>query len=266
MTGIFFQSKDLTILHDDFIVTSLIPDGSIDLVVTSPPYNVSIQYGSTRDDISYREYLEFTGEWLKKAWRLMKSDGRMCLNVPLDKNRGGQQSVYADTVRLAREAGWQYHSTIIWNEGTISRRTAWGSFRSASAPYVITPVETIVVLYRNHWKKDQRGVSDISRDEFIEWTNGLWTFSGESQKRVGHPSPYPRELPYRCIRLFSYCGDTVLDPFLGSGTTLLACHQLQRKGIGMDIDADYCGIAAERLGREIAGDAESGCTWRPSDP
>ncbi|MDD1675538.1 MAG: site-specific DNA-methyltransferase, partial [Methanomicrobiales archaeon] len=159
--------------------------------------------------------------------------------------------VYADTLHLAREAGWSYHSTIIWNEGTISRRTAWGSFQSASAPYVITPVETIVVLYRNQWKKQHRGISDITRKEFIDWTNGLWTFSGESKKRIGHPSPYPRELPFRCIRLFTYRGDTVLDPFLGSGTTLLACHQLQRKGIGIDIDENYCGMAAKRLRIEM---------------
>jgi site-specific DNA-methyltransferase (adenine-specific) len=251
MGSIFFQRRDLTLIQDDFVTSSLIPPGSIDLLVTSPPYNVHISYHSVRDDGPYGEYLSFTTSWLKKAYSLMKSDGRMCLNVPLDKNRGGQQSVYADTLRLAREIGWHYHSTIIWNEGTISRRTAWGSFQSASAPYVITPVETIVVLYRNRWKKEHRGISDITRGEFISWTNGLWTFSGESKKRVGHPSPYPLELPNRCIRLFSYVGDTVLDPFLGSGTTLIACHRLKRKGIGVEIDEQYCRMAEERLAKEI---------------
>jgi DNA modification methylase len=188
----------------------------------------------------------------------MKPDGRMCLNLPLDKNRGGQQSVYADVLRIARDIGWHYHSTIIWNEGTISRRTAWGSFQSASAPYVITPVETIAVLYTDRWKKESKGISDISREEFIAWTNGLWTFSGESKKRVGHPSPYPLELPFRCIRLFSFIGDRILDPFLGSGTTLVACHRLQRKGIGVEIDAQYCRMAEERIRKELQGSEKSG--------
>jgi site-specific DNA-methyltransferase (adenine-specific) len=251
MERVFFQQNDLSILHGNFIESTRIPRGSVDLLVTSPPYNVDISYRTIRDDRPYDEYLVFTSAWLRKAYALAKADGRMCLNVPLDKNRGGQQSVYADTLRLARESGWQYHSTIIWNEGTISRRTAWGSFQSASAPYVITPVETILVMYRDRWKKEKRGISDISREEFISWTNGLWTFSGESKKRVGHPTPYPLELPYRCIRLFSYQGDTVLDPFLGSGTTLIACHRLKRKGIGMEIDEHYCTLAGERLHKEL---------------
>jgi site-specific DNA-methyltransferase (adenine-specific) len=251
MESVFFRQGDLSILHANFITSSLIPPDTIDLLVTSPPYNVDISYHSVRDGGPYEEYLTFTRAWLQKAFSLMKSDGRMCLNVPLDKNRGGQQSVYADTLRLAREIGWHYHSTIIWNEGTISRRTAWGSFQSASAPYVITPVETIAVLFRDRWKKEQKGESDISREEFITWTNGLWTFSGESKKRVGHPSPYPLALPFRCLRLFSYLGDTVLDPFLGSGTTLIACHRLKRKGIGVEIDDQYCQIAEDRLQKEM---------------
>ncbi len=251
MESVSYQRGGISILHADCVTTSLIAPESIDLLVTSPPYNVDIAYGSIRDDAPYEEYLTFTRSWLKRAYTFMKPDGRMCLNLPLDKNRGGQQSVYADTLRIAREIGWRYHSTIIWNEGTVSRRTAWGSFQSASAPFVITPVETIAVLYHSRWKKMQKGLSDIGREEFISWTNGLWTFSGESKKRVGHPSPYPLELPFRCIRLFSYVGDTVLDPFMGSGTTLVACHRLNRKGIGVDIDAEYCQMAAERLEKEV---------------
>ncbi|MDD1673029.1 MAG: site-specific DNA-methyltransferase [Methanomicrobiales archaeon] len=251
MERVYFKTGSLSILHADFLTSSLIQKNSIDLLITSPPYNVDISYSSTLDNIPYEEYLQFTASWLQKARTLMKSDGRMCLNVPLDKNRGGQQSVYADIVHLARESGWKYHSTIIWNEGTISRRTAWGSFQSASAPYVITPVETVAVLYRDSWKKDRKGASDISRDDFISWTNGLWTFSGESKKRIGHPSPYPLELPLRCIRLFSYIGDIILDPFLGSGTTLIACQRLNRKGVGVDIDKKYCQMAKERLRKEI---------------
>jgi len=238
---------DIIVLQEDFLATKAISQGSVDLIVTSPPYNVSIPYGTVRDDTSYAEYLDFTGRWLAKAYGLMKTDGRMCLNIPLDKNLGGQQSVYADILGIAKACGWRYHATVIWNEQNISRRTAWGSWLSARAPYVIAPVETIAILYRESWKKAEPGTSDIARDEFIAWTNGVWTFSGEKRGRTSHPAPFPVELPTRCIRLFTYVGDTVLDPFLGSGTTLVACRNLGRRGIGVEIDPGYCEFAKKRL-------------------
>jgi site-specific DNA-methyltransferase (adenine-specific) len=102
-----------------------IPHNSIDLIVTSPPYNVDIHYNSHVDNLTYGDYLEFTRKWVQKCFELAKDDGRFCFNIPLDKNKGGQQSVYADITKIAKEIGWKYHSTIIWNEGNISRRTAW---------------------------------------------------------------------------------------------------------------------------------------------
>jgi site-specific DNA-methyltransferase (adenine-specific) len=240
--------RGIAIYNEDFLETKRLVETSIDLIVTSPPYNVDIAYGAHKDRLSYEEYLDFTRRWLAKCYRLALEDGRLCLNIPLDKNKGGQQSVCADITTIAKEVGWKYHSTIIWNEQNISRRTAWGSWLSASAPFVIAPVEVIVVLYKNKWKKTSgSGQSDLKRDEFLEWTNGVWSFNGESKKRVGHPAPFPLELPRRCIKLFSYVGDVVLDPFAGSGTTLLACRQLKRKGIGVEIDRQYCELAARRL-------------------
>ncbi|MEO0238624.1 MAG: site-specific DNA-methyltransferase [candidate division WOR-3 bacterium] len=247
---IYFKAKDIVIYNEDFLTTQSVEESSVDLIVTSPPYNVDIHYNSFDDTIPYSKYLEFTELWLEKALKLMKDDGRMCLNIPLDKNKGGQQSVYADIITIAKKVGWKYHSTIVWNEGNISRRTAWGSWLSPSAPYVIAPVEMIAVLYKKRWKKQGMGESDITKEEFIEWTNGIWTFPGESKKRVNHPAPFPLELPKRCIKLFTYVGDTVLDPFLGSGTTLVACALLNRRGIGIDIDKGYCEIAKNRLIQE----------------
>ena len=253
---IFFETKNgtLKIINDDFLTTNLIEEDSIDLIVTSPPYNVDIHYNSFQDDIPYEKYLEFTEKWLTKAYALMKSDGRMCLNIPIDKSKGrkgaGFQSVYADIVHIAIKVGWKYFSTIIWNEGNISRRTAWGSWMSARAPYVIAPVEVIVVFYKERWQKIEKGKSDITREEFMNWTNGLWNFSGESKKKVGHPAPFPVELPKRCIKLFSFVGDTVLDPFLGSGSTLIAAALLNRNGVGVEIDENYCELAKKRLLRE----------------
>lgn len=241
-----WKKDDLTIYLTDFLKAP-IDDNAIDLIVTSPPYNVGIDYGDYNDKGIYKEYLDFSIQWLKRAIKTLKNDGRMCLNIPLDKNKGGQKSVATDLTYLAKEVGFQYHSTIIWNEGNISRRTAWGSFLSASAPYVIAPVEVIVVLYKNTWKKQKRGISDINKKDFMDWTNGLWTFQGESKKRIGHPAPFPLELPRRCIKLFTYVGDIVLDPFLGSGTTLIACHNNNRKGIGVEIDPKYYDLAIKRI-------------------
>ena len=236
------------IINSNVLTTRAIKKESIDLIVTSPPYNVDIAYNSNDDDLSYEDYLTFTKKWLSRCFRWLKSDGRFCLNIPLDKNKGGQRPVGADITKIATDIGFQYHSTIVWNEGNISRRTAWGSWLKASAPYVIAPVELIVVLYKEEWKKTSgSGISDIQKDEFLEWTNGLWTFTGEKKSRVGHPAPFPIELPRRCIKLLSYIDDVVLDPFMGSGTTLLAASENHRNSIGIEIDADYCQLAKERL-------------------
>ncbi len=249
-TGIakpYFDQAGLRIYHTDLFKTNALKNRSIDLIITSPPYNVDIDYSRHDDKLEYQQYLEFSRQWIRRCYALAKPDGRFCLNIPLDKNKDGQQSVLADLTTIAKRIGWQYHSTIIWNEQNISRRTAWGSWMSASAPYVIAPVEAIVVLYKKEWKKREKGKSDITRQEFMTWTNGVWNFSGESKKRVGHPAPFPVELPRRCVKLFSYVGDTVLDPFLGSGSTLLACLETGRRGVGFDIDKKYCELAVKRL-------------------
>ena len=248
MTPYLELQEPKCLLYNADVLQAAIAAESVDLIVTSPPYNVEVVYGAHRDNLSYAEYLEFCEAWLKRCYEWLKPDGRMCLNIPLDKNKGGQQSVGADLTTLAKRLGFQYHSTIVWNEGNISRRTAWGSWVSASAPYVIAPVELIVVLYKREWKKTSGSrISDITPQEFMEWTNGLWTFNGESRKRIGHPAPFPLELPKRCIKLFSYVGDTVLDPFAGSGTTLLAAIMHNRHAIGVEIEPTYCELAKQRI-------------------
>jgi site-specific DNA-methyltransferase (adenine-specific) len=248
---LFFDHDSIKIYNVDLFTINSISNNSIDLIVTSPPYNVDVKYNSHNDTLSYDEYLLFSKEWITRCYYFLKDDGRFCLNIPLDKNKGGQQSVCADLTNIAKRIGFKYHSTVIWNEQNISRRTAWGSWLSASAPYVIAPVEVIVVLYKGCWKKTSGSrQSDITKKEFIDWTNGVWTFNGESRKRVGHPAPFPIELPKRCIKLFSYVGDSVLDPFLGSGSTLLACLRAGRIGIGIDIDRKYCEISRDRIIQE----------------
>ena len=305
---------------------SLFPDDRFHLTVTSPPYNVGLQYGDDVDDAgTYADYLEFSGRWLANVYRWTAPRGRLCMNIPLDKNSGGKQAVTADLTNIAREVGWQYHATIIWNEGNISRRTAWGSWMRPSAPHVIAPVETIVVLYKDEWNRPHLGDErvTIERNEFMEWTSGvwsveeeppaseaaeqpliapallmdwalsfdgatpvsasrlrdsfedlltrprgpgldplplqearewasqIWTFGGESAKRIGHPAPFPLELPRRCIRLFSYRGDRVFDPFAGSGTTLVSALREGREAYGSEIDEAYREIALSRINTEV---------------
>ena len=243
----FFSHKNISLYENSVLDSLLLAPQSVDLIITSPPYNVGIEYNSNDDTHEYESYLIFCEKWLKNCYLWAKDGARFCLNIPLDKNKGGQQSVGADITTLAKKIGWKYHSTIVWNEGNISRRTAWGSWLSASAPYVIAPVELILVLYKGEWKKAQKGISNINKDEFMAWTNGLWSFNGESKKRVGHPAPFPRELPKRCIKLFSFVGDVVCDPFSGSGTTMIESYLNKREFIGIEIDKEYCKLAKNRF-------------------
>ncbi len=306
---------------------SLFDADQFHLTVTSPPYNVGLAYGADVDDAtSYDDYLEFSRRWLANVYRWTAGSGRLCLNIPLDKNSGGKQAVTADLTNIAREVGWRYHATIIWNEGNISRRTAWGSWMRPSAPHVIAPVETIVVLYKDKWNRPHLGDErvTIERDEFMAWTSGFWSheeasasavarateplvspsallewamsfdgaeplsvdalreslaetltrprgpgleglppaearewasqvwaFGGESAKRIGHPAPFPLELPRRCIRLFSYKGDAVFDPFAGSGSTLVAALREGRVAYGSEIDEAYRQLALDRINSEV---------------
>lgn len=223
-----------------------------DLVITSPPYNIGKAYNGNRadDEVSYLQYLRFSRAWLKNCYHWTRPTGRLCVNVSLDKNRNGKQPLSADITKEAMAAGWKYHATVVWNEGNISRRTAWGSWKSASAPHIIAPVETIIILYKDRWKRDNQGVSDITAEEFKEWVLGVWTFNGESGKRIGHEAPFPRELPRRCMKLLSFPGDTILDPFAGSGTTMLEAVAQGRKSVGIELEPRYCRLALKRLQKE----------------
>lgn len=240
--------ENIHIYNDDMLTTKVIPESSVDLIVTSPPYNLDMSYKSFDDNMNYSSYLEVFEEWMKRCYYFSKDDGRMCLNVPLDKSKGGYESVGADITGIVKKVGWRYKTTIIWNEGNISKGSAWGSWMNASAPHVIAPVELIIVFYKKIWKKSSgTRISDITKEEFVQWTNGLWSFKGESKRKIGHPCPYPIELPYRCIKLFSFVGDVIMDPFMGSGSTIIAAKNTNRVGIGIDIEKEYCELAKSRL-------------------
>ena len=246
------QAVPYRLMCADATQRSVLAKDSVDLIITSPPYNVGMSYsGSAADDsLDYQHYLRFTARWLRNCLYWTRDTGRLCVNVSIDKNKNGKQPLAADVTTLALRVGWNYHATILWNEGNISRRTAWGSWKSASAPHIIAPVEVIVVLYKGNWKRLRQGESDISGDEFKNWVLGSWDFNGERGKRIGHEAPFPRELPKRCIKLFSFVGDTVLDPFTGSGTTLIEAVSNNRTAYGIEIERKYCRLAQVRIARE----------------
>ncbi|MEA2642081.1 MAG: hypothetical protein QOF51_3475 [Chloroflexota bacterium] len=247
------RDEQIQIYAADSTDLSFLAANSVQLVVTSPPYNLDMSYSGYDDDMPYERYLEWVGAWARELLRVGTVGCRACVNIPLDSNKGGKRAVYADYIQTFLRAGWSYHTTIVWNEQNISRRTAWGSWMSPTAPFVTAPVEMVPVFFKEVWnrKKDGR-TTDIERDEFLAWTLGTWDFPGESATRLGHPSPFPEELPRRLIKLYSFREDTVLDPFLGSGTTCVAAKRLGRQAIGVDVDLGYCEAAGRRCDRVVA--------------
>ena len=221
------------------------------LVITSPPYSLGVDYGRAGydDDQPYASYLNWVRAWAETLLHVSATDGRACINIPLDSNKGGKRAIYADYLRIFQEVGWMYQTSIVWNEQNISRRTAWGSWLSPSAPFVTAPVEMIAVFHKGSFRrpaKDGRK-GDISRDEFLAWTLGVWSFAGANPRRVGHPAPFPEELPRRLIKLYSYPGDLVLDPFSGSGTTLVAAKRLGRRSVGVEINPVFCELTTRNV-------------------
>lgn len=240
-----YRDAFVTIYNADSTDLPFVDDGTIDLTVTSPPYNLDMSYNGYKDAVPYRAYLDWVGIWAKTLLRVSTVGGRACINVPLDTNKGGKRAVYADYVHAFIRAGWEYQTTIVWNEQNISRRTAWGSWRKPSAPFITAPVEMIPVFYNKIWKRPDDGKTwDIDAESFKAWSLGHWTFAGANPGRAGHPTPFPEELPRRLILLYSYREDVILDPFVGSGTTCVAAKKQGRTSIGVEIDPGYAELAA----------------------
>ena len=250
---IFHATSRARILLGDSarLLEALGRDLNANLIVTSPPYALGVDYGKAGyfDDQPYTDYLTWVRSWATTLLHVTANDGRACINIPLDSNKGGKRAIYADYLRIFQEVGWVYQTSIVWNEQNISRRTAWGSWMSPSAPFVTAPVEMIAVFHKGTFRRPSKGArrGDITRDEFLAWTLGTWTFAGANPRRVGHPAPFPEELPRRLIKLYSYPDDLVLDPFLGSGTTLTVAAKLGRQGVGVEINAEFCKLAMRSL-------------------
>ena len=239
---------DKVILGDAREVLRELPDNCIHLMVTSPPYNVGKDYD---EDLTVGEYLDFIGEVMREVYRVLVWGGRVCFNVA-NLGRRPYIPLHAYLIELFEGIGFLMRGEIIWDKGEAvsSSSTAWGSWLSASNPLLRDQHEYIIVMSKGSFSRASEGrESTITRDEFLEFTRSVWHIPPESARRVGHPAPFPEELPYRCIQLYTFKGDVVLDPFVGSGTTCVAAVKAGRHFIGIDIDEAYVHMARERLRR-----------------
>ena len=223
-------------------------NNSIDLIVTSPPYNIGIEYDNYDDSkMNWNEYLLWCEEWLRECYRILKDDGRICINhyICFKDLQNNSQFPLMDLRNIMNSIGFKSHKLITWVDATKSTLTAWGSWLSASSPYIQTPCEGILIGYKKQWKKLNKGNSTISKEDFIKGVGGIWNFKPETKPLT--KACFPKALPLQCIQLLTYENDIVLDPFAGSGTTGLACKEINRKYIGFEISKNYCKIANKRL-------------------
>ncbi len=221
---------------------------SVDLIVTSPPYNCGIEYDVYNDSIDWDDYMAWVVRWLVECYRVLKPDGRMCLNVLCDMTtEGGSKRVspFAEYYSIVRDIGFGVAGFPVWADSHRKKYTAWGSWLSPVAPYIYMPYDMIMILYKDSWRKFEKGVSTIQQDDFIRGCSGVWDISPESQQRT--KANFPVALAKLCIELLSFEGDLVLDPFGGSGTTAVACVQTKRRYILMELSRQYHQVAAERV-------------------
>jgi len=223
-----------------------LPEASVHLMVTSPPYNVGKDYD---EDFTLEEYLGF----LKRVWqevtRVLVPGGRACVNLA-NLGRKPYIPLHAYIARDMVDLGFLMRGEIIWDKGaSAAASTAWGSWKSPANPTLRDTHEYILVFSKGSFsrKKPEGRESTISRDEFLEYTKSVWTFPAESAKKVGHPAPFPAELPYRLMQLYTFKGEVVLDPFMGSGQTALAALKAGRRYVGYDIDETYVRLADRRI-------------------
>ena len=236
-----------TLLCGD-VMTQLrtIPDSSVDLIVTSPPYNIGIKYDVWPDAMTWPVYYAWCQEWLTELLRVMKPDGRCCINMYLSLGTAKFRTApLMEINHLAVATGFKHHSMALWYDITLTKLTAWGSWMRASAPYVSAPFEGILILYKDSWKKLNKGVSTTTKEEFREFASGVWKFA--PNRRGDHPAPFPAKLAARCINGLSYVDDLVLDPFLGTGTTAVEAKRLGRHWLGIDISPEYIRLSSNKL-------------------
>jgi site-specific DNA-methyltransferase (adenine-specific) len=241
-----------TILDRIFVTSSRnmieIPDNSVHMMITSPPYNVGKEYDA---DYSLEVYLKLLTDVFTETYRVLVNGGRVAINVA-NVGRKPYLPLNCYISRIMQGIGFQMRGEIIWNKSaSAGTSTAWGSWQSASNPTLRDVHEYIQVYSKGDYARKPVGKSTITKEEFLEYTKSIWSFPAASAKRIGHPAPFPCELPLRLIKLYTYEGDIVLDPFMGSGQTAIAAKSVGRRYIGYDLSQEYTDLANKRIAEMV---------------
>jgi len=268
------EKKIKTIINGDCIeVMKTLDEGSIDLIVTSPPYGVGIEYDVYHDDVIWEDYVKFTRSWMEQAFRVLKDDGRIALNIPYEINRqqkGGRIFMVGEVWQIMKEIGYNFFGIVDLEEESPhrSRTTAWGSWMSPSAPYIYNPKECVILAYKKHhikkvkgepqWvgelgeKEDKNGVMkpkmiylEEQKREFIDLVFGNWKYFADTKSMT--KATFSMDIPTKAIKILSYKNDIILDPFAGSGTSLVAAEILDRQWIGIELSPNYAEVARKRV-------------------
>ena len=265
-----FEKVINTVINGDCIeVMKEMPEGVVDLIVTSPPYGVNIAYDVHNDDMEINEYLEFARKWLTEAYKVLKDDGRIALNIPYEINRqakGGRIFFVSEVYQVMKEIGFKFFGVVDLEEDSPhrSKTTAWGSWMSPSSPYIYNPKECMILAYKKvHIKKVKgepqwKGVSTITEEgktkmvysdddkkDFMELVFGQWKYLNDSRPMT--KATFSMDIPTKAIKILSYKNDIVLDPFNGSGTSCVAAVILDRRWIGIELSENYANISKQRI-------------------
>jgi site-specific DNA-methyltransferase (adenine-specific) len=268
------------VINGDCIeVMASMPEGSVDLIVTSPPYGVGIAYDVHQDDMVWDEYVKFTHSWMEQAYRVLKDDGRIALNIPYEINRqdkGGRIFMLSEVWQIMKQIGYKFFGVVDLEEESPhrSRTTAWGSWMSPSAPYIYNPKECVILAYKKKHIKTVKGVpewvgeigevedkngnmrnktfyTEAQKREFIDLVFGQWNYFADTKSLT--KATFSMDIPTKAIKILTYKNDIVLDPFAGSGTSLVAAETLDRRWIGIELSPNYSEIANNRVKPFVEG-------------
>ena len=257
-----------------------LPQSSVDLVITSPPYNVGIDYDTHIDDTSMEDYWNFTREWLTGVYNTLKDDGRVAINIPYETNvreRGGRVFFASEFYQIMKEVGFGFFGLVDLDEDSPhrSKTTAWGSWMSPSAPYIYNPKECIILGYKKEYKKKVKGepqwspaeikmiekedgtglrkrieYSESDKKEFMDLVFGQWKYFADTNQLT--KATFSMDIPVKAIKILSYQNDIVMDPFSGSGTTAVAALVHNRRFIGIELSENYTKQSEARLNKTRA--------------
>lgn len=263
-----------TIINGDCIeVMKTLPEGSVDLIVTSCPYGVGIDYDVHEDDVEFEDYKVFSKDWLTEAYNVLKDDGRIALNIPYEINRqkkGGRIFFVSEMWQIMKEIGFGFFGIVDLEEDSPhrSRTTAWGSWMSPSSPYIYNPKECVILAYKKHHIKKVKGepqwtgvpteiqnedgttrtkmvYDEMDKKDFMELVFGQWKYFADTKSLT--KATFSMDIPTRAIKILSYKNDVILDPFAGSGTTLVSAEILGRRWLGVELSENYTKVAQERV-------------------